>query len=242
MIAAYINEVPPASSTPEAHDPAEVAAVQAALSGRLWPRLKLGINALTRVMKDPDDTTQVLVLFLCINARHVPQFMMRFLSEPDGLALMREQPSIDTRSVDFDALRKLPPDTLGYAFARHLDARNLSPDVFHAPPGVPPAFAYLGQRLRQSHDIWHVLTGYDTTVPDELSLLAFSHGQAHMPGPAVLAVLGALRWFPKHRDIFARVARGFRRGRAARSMITARWEDLWALPLAEVRARYAIAD
>lgn len=237
MSAAHLHEVPPPSIEV---DPEEKAAVAAAMSGALGPRLRIGFNALRKILKDPEDTQQVLSLFLVINAKQIPTFLMRFMAEPDGLDLMTRQPGIDTRSVDFDALRKLSADTLGGAFVRHLDKYGLSPDVFHAPPGVPPVLAYLGQRLRQSHDIWHVLTGYDTTVPDELALLAFSHGQAKMPGPAVLAVVGAIRWFPKYRDIFARVWRGFARGRASRSMITARWEDMWELPLAEVRQRFGI--
>ena len=221
-------------------DPVELAAVQAALRGDLRARIKLGTRALRKILSDPEDTKQVFVLFLSLNAKHIPGFLQRFIAEDNGVALLHERPSLDSRSVDFAALGRLPADTLGGAFARHLSDRNLSTDIFKAPPGVPPTIAYLAQRLRQSHDIWHVLAGYDTSVDDELALLAFSYGQSQMPGPAVLAVVGALRFTPKFPKAIPKVWEGFRRGKAAKSLLTVRWEDLWATPLAEVRERYGI--
>jgi len=230
---------PLAPAAPEG-DATELLAVRAALAGDLLARLKLGARALRKILADPDDTRQVFTLFLVTNVRHIPAFLARFVAEPGGVELLYERPAIDSRSVDFEALGRLPADTLGGAFARHLSSRGLSPDIFKAPPGVPPSIAYLAQRMRQSHDIWHVITGYDTKVDDELALLAFSHGQSKMPGPALLAAVGALRFALQHPGVIGKVIDGFRRGKAARSMITARWEDLWTTPLSEVRERFAI--
>ncbi len=223
-----------------AADPVELAAVKAALGGDLVARIKLGSRALRKILADPEDTKQVFVLFLSLNAKHIPRFLTRFISEDNGLALMTARSSLDSRTVDYEALGRLPADTLGGAFARHLSDRGLSTDIFKAPPGVPAPIAYMAQRLRQCHDIWHVLAGYDTTVDDELALLAFSYGQSQMPGPAVLAVVGALRFTPKFPKAIPKVWEGFQRGKAARSLITVRWEDMWATPLAEVRERYGI--
>ncbi|MFO0746565.1 MAG: Coq4 family protein [Myxococcota bacterium] len=236
-----LSPKPPAPAAHAPADPAEVAAVEAVLAGKVLPRLRLGSKALASILKDPEDTKQVFILFLVLHARRVPGFLARFMAEPGGAELMAERPAIDSHGVDFDALRKLPADTLGGAFARHLDDRGLSPDIFQAPPGVPPAIGYLAQRMRQSHDIWHVLTGYDTSVPGELALQAFTFAQTRMPGPALLAVTGALRWWPEERGVFGLVARGYRRGKAARSLLAVRWEDLWAVPLATVRAELGIA-
>ncbi|MCC6620877.1 MAG: hypothetical protein IT385_06460 [Deltaproteobacteria bacterium] len=224
----------------EGADPDELAAVRAALGGDLGARLRIGARALRKILADPNDTKQVFTLFLTMNARHIPRFLTRFVTEPGGVELLAERPAIDSRTVDFAALARLSEDTLGGAFARHLSSRGLSPDIFRAPPGIPPALAYLGQRMRQSHDIWHVLAGYDTTVDDELALLAFSYGQSGMPGPAVLAVLGGLRWLPRHPGVFRKILDGYRRGKAARSLITARWEAMWHEPLAAVRERFGI--
>ena len=46
----------------------------------------------------------------------------------------------------------------------------------HPAGAVPPdpRAAYLAQRMRQTHDIWHVLTGYATDVAGEVQLQAFT--------------------------------------------------------------------
>jgi len=221
-------------------DAGELAAVQAVLRGDLRARIQLGVRALRTILKDPNDTKQVFVLFLVLNARSLPGFLARFVAEPDGVALLHEKPAIDSSSVDFAALGALPADTLGGAFARHLSERNLSPDIFRAPPGVPASVAFLAQRMRQSHDLWHVVTGYDTSVADELALLAFSHAQSRLPGPAVLAVTGALRFSLEHPNALRKVWDGYRRGKAAKSLLTVRWEELWTSPLSVVREQLGI--
>jgi ubiquinone biosynthesis protein COQ4 len=221
-------------------DQQELAAVQAMLAGKLVPRLELGLRALYNILRDPTETRHVFTLFLVTNARHIPGFIAHFSDDPEGARLLEDRSAIDSRSVDFDALGRLPEDTLGGAFARHMARNGLSPDIFHAPPGLPDPFAYIGQRVRQTHDIWHVVAGYDTTIDDELALLAFYHAQSKMPGPALLAVAGAIRFFPKHPGVFRKVLNGYRRGKAARRLVTVRWEEMWELPLSEVRARYRV--
>ena len=63
---------------------------------------------------------------------------------------------------------------------------------------------------------------------------------AFNPAELLLAAVGAVRFFPRHPKVFAKVLDGYRRGQAARSMLTVRWEDLWQTPLAELRERFAI--
>jgi len=219
----------------------ESAAAHIALEGTARQRLELSARALLGLLKNPQDTRQVFVLNIAINRRHVPRFLTRFMIEPGGLELMRDQPAIDSHSVDFAALERLPADTLGHAYAKHLRDNGLDADLFQAPPELPRAIAYLAQRMRQSHDIWHVLTGYDTSVGGELALQAFTYAQTGAPGQLVLALVGTLRWSLRQPKLAADVLDGWRRGKRARSLLTVRWEDLWATPLAEVRQRLAIA-
>jgi ubiquinone biosynthesis protein Coq4 len=37
----------------------------------------------------------------------------------------------------------------------------------------------VGQRTRQTHDLWHVLTGLGTDIPGEIALQAFTYEQLH---------------------------------------------------------------
>ncbi len=219
----------------------ESEAARAALEGSLWARLRIAHRALRRLLANVDDTRQVLVLSIALNAKSLPRLLARFIAEDDGLALMSERPAIDSSMVDFDWLRALPETTLGGAYVRFLDKNGLDPDLFQSPPGLPPAIAYLAQRFRQSHDLWHVLTGYSPEVAGELPLLAFSYAQTEMPSFRLLAIVGSIRYAFHARGMFRKVIEGYRRGKRAKFLGAVRWEHLWERPLAEVRADLGIA-
>ena len=215
----------PSSSVPATP---EAEAVRVALTGRRVDRLRIATRALGRLVRDPEDTSQVFVLYVALNAEAFPAVLSKFLAQPEGPALMRDKPAIDSSSVDFAALAALPSTTLGGAFARHLQKNGLSPDVFQRPPGAPPEAAYLAQRLRQSHDLWHVVTGYGTDVIDELALQAFTYAQIRAPGPLVVSLAGALRWGITNPRVLRRVLEGYRRGQKAKPMSALRWEAHWS--------------
>lgn len=232
----------PASSAAEPN-PDEVAAARAALEGNLAERMWVGLRALGRLLQNPNDTKQVFVLGIALNAHRFPGFVARFATDPSGAELLRDRPSIDSRGVDFAALGQLPPDTLGGAFARHMKENKLDPDLFQAPPGLPDVAAYIAKRIRQTHDVWHLLTGYKTDVPGELALQAFYYGLIGMPSSLLISVFGTLRYarkFPSS-NLFRMVHEGYRRGQRAAFLPTIKWEDWWTLPLSEVRRRVNIA-
>lgn len=236
LAAQHIDDVPQLPSTQ--HDEAE--AVRLALEGRWLPRARLALTALHRLRQNPDDTRQVFTLSIAVSAPHLPVLLARFLSNDTGLELLTRRAAIDSQSVDYAALRALPADTLGGAYARFMADNNLDPDLFQAPPGLPPAVAYVMQRMRQTHDIWHVVTSNQTDIPGELSVLAFSWGQTGAPSMRLLATLGALRYAFQHPSIFKRVWQAYHLGKRAEFLGNVAWENMWELPLSEVRARLGI--
>jgi ubiquinone biosynthesis protein COQ4 len=212
-------------------------AVRLALSGTTWERAALGLRALVRLLRDPDDTVQVFMLGIAINASRFPGFLARFASSEEGVAMLSARPSIDSRTVDFARLRALPAETLGGAYARYLDDNRLDPDLFQAPPGLPPIPRFVVQRVRQTHDVWHVLTGYAPDVPGELALQGFTYGQLRMPSALLIATLGTLTRSPRSA---LRVLDGFRRGAAATFLPVVRFEELWDEPLDTAREKLGI--
>jgi ubiquinone biosynthesis protein COQ4 len=219
-----------ASSTAE-----ELEAVRIALAGNTLGRVKISARALARLMRDPEDTRQVFVLYAALNAPSAPRITRTVLGNPDGRRLFEARAAIDSRTVDLAALAKMPEGTLGWAYARHMRENGLDPDIFQAPPGVPADIAWVAQRLRQSHDVWHVVAGYGTDIAGELCLQAFTLAQVRAAGPAVLTSIGTLRWMWQDKRLVARVLEGWRRGRRARSLLAVPWEERWAEPLEAVR-------
>jgi ubiquinone biosynthesis protein COQ4 len=215
-------------------------AVEATLSGRPWERLAVAGRALHALARDPEDTEQVFLLGICLNARKLPELLTRIALDPDGATLLEERPSIDSGSVDFDALRALPPGTLGREYVRFLDDNGLDPDLFQPPPGLPPIPTYVAKRIRQSHDLWHVVTGFGTDIPGEIGLQAFTHAQMRMPVSRILVALGLVRWSHRYPRMVRLVREGRRMGRRAAFLPVVRWERLFDRPLARVRADLGI--
>lgn len=215
----------------------EAEAVRAALEGSAVERLGIAGRALLELLRDTGRTEQVFLLGIVLNGPFVPQLVARIAAAPGGAELLAEKPSIDSRSVDFARLRSLPPETLGGAYARYLDDNGLDPDLFQAPPGLPPAIQAIAQRVRQTHDIWHVLTGYAPDVPGELALQGFTFAQLGMPSSLLIATVGTIVKAPR---AAASVLDGYRRGAAARFLPPIRFEKMWERSVDELRAELGV--
>lgn len=215
-------------------------AARVALQGTPLERAKLVATSIRALLKDTTDTRQVFRIGLVLARRGYPMFLAKLTLDDEGARLLREQPSIDTASVDFAKLRALPESTLGGAYVRFLDRHGLDPDLFQRPPGLPEVPAYVSQRMRQVHDLWHVLAGYEPDVAGEIAVQAFSFGQTKMVPPAVIALVAAMKFAPKEPRIFGMMLDGYRMGARATFLPPVWLEDRFERPLEEVRRELGI--
>lgn len=206
----------------------------------LSPVLRWGkaLRALSRVMANPDETDQVLMFSNYANAGTMGARIERFFTDPRGAQLYAEHRAIDSNTVDLERLATLPVGTLGQAYATFLRSRGFTPDVFEGPPPdvSDPRTSYLIQRVRQTHDLWHVVTGHDTNPAGEVALQAFTFAQLRAPSTFILSTVGTLRGLREQPSLLRDVLAAFLTGRRAGSLITFPWEDHWATPLSDVRA------
>jgi ubiquinone biosynthesis protein COQ4 len=200
-------------------------------------RAARAMRALGRLVRDPYDTQQVFILSSNLNVGAIRRRLPRFYASAEGQRLYAEDRSIDTRHVDLDALAQLPDGSLGREYARFLAERGFSPDLFQAPENVAdPRASYVMKRLRQTHDLWHVVTGHPTTPAGEVALQAFTYGQVGAPSALLIALAGTVRGVSDRRTLPAEVAAAYRAGRRAAPLAAFAWEDHWATPLSELRA------
>ena len=92
-------------------------------------------------------------------------------------------------------LGEAPAETLGGAFARFHRRHRLSSTLYLEPARhtYDPLAAFLMQRIRHSHDVWHVLTGLGTKGHEEIVLHAFSLAQTGLPSSVALMALGSVK-------------------------------------------------
>jgi len=139
---------------------------------------------------------------------------------------------------DLQFLSSLPKDSLGYAFATHMLSNNLKPD-FYTPVDVTSRYRWSELRSRQLHDLFHVLTGFDISLPGELGLQAFMLGQLTSPLSAGIiggGLLNAAFFKPwELTAIMEAVSRGYEMGRNAELLIGFRYEEMWDRSLFQIR-------
>ncbi len=199
-----------------------------------------GIRAL---LNDPDDTGQVFKIIRALAGNSGERQFEKFLASKHGPAILAENRSLVDRLSDRDYLESLPEHSLGRVYAQFTEREEISPQgLVDASESVPeddepisPERALFGLRLRDSHDLWHVVTGYGRDLVGEAALLAFSYRQIGNRGIGfivLVAYLRAGREFPGHR---AMIRDGFRRAKRASWLPGADWETLLERPLDEVR-------
>lgn len=203
------------------------------------------IKGFVSVLRDPNDLPSV---FQITNGlRHTQAFrsMITHLSEtPATGALIHER--YQGATPDLQQLKTLPEGSLGHAFATHMLDRGLAVE-FYPVVEVKDDLTYIEQRLRATHDIWHVVTGIDVTASAELALQAFMLAQGVAPLAAALIGGGLLRSLfgdtPAELEttkVMDGVAYGWRMGRKARPLFAQRWESGWERPLSEWRSELGI--
>ncbi len=195
--------------------------------------------AIARILRDSEATDEVVVAEEITAQRQLRFWIETGIFESgDGASLLCDRPEIAETDVDF--LRGLPKGSLGRSFAEFLDNEGISLSGLAQPtPFTQDALAsYLMRRIRQSHDIWHVLLGLGTQGHEEVLLHCFSIAQTGFPNSTMIIGLGALKHFVlegRWQGLSSDIYRAWRSGCDAAPLLTVRWEDRWEQPLTAVR-------
>jgi ubiquinone biosynthesis protein COQ4 len=213
-----------------------------------WARARRALGVL---IADPERTDQVFEITRALSGRADVRTFTRLLRHPDGIRLLAEQPALLPVLADRAALARLPEGSLGRAYLDFMESAHLSADGLvdasmegeaDARAGFSAEAVWFFDRLRDMHDLWHVLTGYGRDEAGEAANLAFTYAQIGNPGIGLIVLAAAVLGPRGDRFHWPRyLLRAWRRGRRAAWLPAVRYEDLLTLPLADVRARLGIA-
>lgn len=209
-------------------------------------------RSVQKLLKDPEATGEVFKIINALKGDSLTRAMYEMHACESGRKLLRDRPSIVPLLEDHETLRQLPEGSLGRAYLHFMESENLTArGLLEASAEAPrseidptsefydPEEVWLGERLRDIHDLYHVITGYGRDPLGELSVIAFSNAQSHNRGIAFIVYMAQRRDAKNGNGRLARgcVKEARAHGSAARWLAAEPWEALLAEPLEGLRAR-----
>jgi ubiquinone biosynthesis protein COQ4 len=147
---------------------------------------------------------------------------------------------IDDRYIppvhDLDRLLTYPENSLGYIYATAMKKSGFDPNL-HVGMTAESDVHYVELRLSQTHDIWHILTGFNTSKIGEIGLQAFHLPQFPYPLATMLianSLIASTLFDPTQLpSLLAAIGQGWRMGETARALFAQKWEEAWDKPLTQ---------
>ena len=203
--------------------------------------------AVWRVMRDTSATEEAAIVEMGFARSKLGRRFARWddvletlRQNPQMAAALRARKAVDP--IDLDRLEHMPEGSLGRVFERHCRARGLNPNLGYIAP--ENEVDWLLHQLSQTHDIWHVVTGWGNDELGEIGLGAFYLGQLRAPaffgfllGLLSLSTVLRRRSFE---DFIESVTAGYNQGKQAQPLLGADWSALWGMPLTDVRRRFGL--
>lgn len=213
---------------------------------RIAMRLGEARRAMRALLDDPDDTQQAFKVIAAMSGGPSRRLYRRFRRSPGGARILRERRSLVDVTGDLETLRSMPKGSLGAAIADFYETEQISAQGLVAasqaggrdrpePAASDDGQRVFAERLRDLHDVFHVLAGYGRDLHGEAAVLAFTLAQTWNPGIAFMLVT-VLRRAGLRSELGRLIREAFRRGRRATWLVDLPWEDLLPRPIDDLRA------
>lgn len=206
-----------------------------------------------KLIEDKEDTEQVFHIIEASKGRKSHRQAWDFIESPDGQHFLHEGTDIPSMLDDHERWADLPANSVGKRYMAFMRREGLSAaglvEESHkwAPPESRPEdlTEWYFNRLRDTHDLFHVLTGYGRDALGEGALLGFSYSQSYNKGILFIAYMGA-RLMKKvsgtKAPLYSAIREGQRLGRAAAKLAHMDVEAVMREDIDEARKRLNIGE
>lgn len=202
-----------------------------------------------KLVANKEDTSQVFHIFDALPRKGFLGDARAFVESEHGRKLMASEPFLPDLLDDHAPLLALPEGTVGRTYVDFMRREGLSAiglyeeSVKMGRQRHDDQLQFVTDRMRDTHDLLHILTGYGRDALGEQCVLAFTYGQQPSLGNLFIAWLGALeikRTVKPKAPIVGAVAEAQRLGKAARRLLDEDIRSLLAEPIDVARARMGI--
>ncbi|ALF53532.1 hypothetical protein ACX27_12885 [Nostoc piscinale CENA21] len=146
--------------------------------------------------------------------------------------------------INLEQLNQYPPCSFGREYAEHMQTNHLQPLNISSGLDDVAKRNVFALRYVVTHDIFHVLLGFDTTYAGEIGVLAFAAAQNYSNSLKISLWLAKFLYpilAPQQvREIFANLKKGKELGKTADFLLAYRFEEHWLEPIDELRKNLGI--
>jgi len=151
-----------------------------------------------KLIADKEDTAQVFHIIEALNGKSNRKDFARFMRSDTGPSLLKKRTFLPDILDDHAPLKALPKGSVGRAYvdfmeregltAHGLVEESLQQRAHHTK--YDDDLLWYSDRLRDTHDMYHVLTGYGRDALGEDALLGYTHSQHGGMGVSFIAYMG----------------------------------------------------
>ena len=204
-----------------------------------------------KLVKDKEDTEQVFHIIDALKTRRSVREMEKFLATEEAKRLLQRNEELPALLDDHARWAHCGPNSLARHYVDFMEREQLTAaglvaesHKFKPKEERPPdLYEWYLERLRDTHDLFHVLTGYGRDPLGEMCLLGFSYEQNHSPGVLFITLVAARQNKKESglkEPVDAAVREGRRLGREAKKLAHADLISMMPDDIDEVRARLKI--
>lgn len=206
-----------------------------------------------KLIADKEDTAQVFHIIEALNGDSNRRDFDRFMRSANGHRLLKQRRFLPELLDDHAPLKALPLGTVGRTYvdfmeregltAHGLVEESLSQRASHE--AFDDDLLWYVNRLRDTHDMYHILTGYGRDALGEDALLGYTHSQHGGLGVRFIAYMGnreIAKEAPKEARVKDVLTEARRNGKRAARIVEQDIEALLDQPLREVREKLNIAE
>jgi ubiquinone biosynthesis protein COQ4 len=204
-----------------------------------------------KLVEDKEDTEQVFHIIEATKGKRSHNQAWGFIASPEGQRFLRDETDIPAMLDDHASWADCGPNTVAahyIAFMKRegLSAAGLVAESYKWQPREArhaDLTEWYFERLRDTHDLFHVLTGYGRDALGEASLLGFTYEQNFNKGILFIAYAGARQIklvSGTKAPLYAAIKEGRRLGKAAAKIAHQDIAALMREDITEARARLKI--
>ena len=209
----------------------------------------VAFRALKALIANPQDTPKVFDVIRALGGPSLERGLRRFRITDFGNQVLKDDIDILDTLQNRSMLGALPNGSFGSTYYHFTQREDLAAEGLVDASAVEtetfshPHLVRYGTRLRDTHDLWHTLTGYGRDELGEACLLAFTYAQTKNRGIFLIAIVGGFKLRQAMGPgVFRALVRAYRDGRQAAWLPAIHFESLLSEAITDVRTQLRIPE